>query len=323
MMEYGLQLKVLEKPLQKQMQQCQNMVLRAIMSAARFASINGLHKILQLPKMKFRNEFLNATYMGRLQNNEDLAIPVVRLYRARLALPTLSNIGGQRPTATAIIKASLMTLTQRLNYIWPSLGLRNHLAASFGNEQDTPELLTAAMKLRLTISHVQDMEPSRNNVAGNILVGNDLILNLFLKPTCMHTVGKEYRKERVAIQKWLVVGVANHQRCLNRPPLPGSECLVQPWIELSRKNAIECSGVLPLLNMHFQNLLVLQDADSRSQMEPLTYFLHYNTVLARSNEAVRQLYACIALIYKKCLGFNIRPNGYWDAPDAAPEAGIG
>ena len=48
-MEYGLQRNVVEPVLQKPMQRCQNLVLRAIIVASRRASINVFHKILRIP----------------------------------------------------------------------------------------------------------------------------------------------------------------------------------------------------------------------------------------------------------------------------------
>jgi hypothetical protein len=94
MLEYGLQF-TCEKGLDK-LQKSQNNELRAIFSANRNSSIAALHLLTKIPMIRTRQLILQASFFGMLHNNNDAAIPAVKIW--------WNGITEKRP------KSSLITL---------------------------------------------------------------------------------------------------------------------------------------------------------------------------------------------------------------------
>ena len=308
-MEYGLQLKVQNQTNEKKMQKVQNSALRSILSANRNTSVAALHRLLKIERIRKRNQILNATYYGRLHNSEDRRIPAVRLYSARATLPTnhartrRNQINGQR-------EQSLINLVSE-NPVWPLIKKRPMILHQFGIATGDLPPLSKEEKNRLKLKDLIEMEKSSTNVAG-VIPCDDLKINELLTSKADFDP-ENYRKHRVAIQKWLTGGVANHQTC--------EKC----GNELTRKHSIICSGALITLQQQFPNLLRQRTMEQVQHMDEISYLLHHHHgVIAQSSFKIENCYQAIALIYEQCLGYQVKPNGYWTKPiEAGTREGIG
>ena len=199
--------------------------------------------------IKKRNEKLNATYFGRLHNSLETSIPAVRLYHARVRQPRGSQMNRR---AGNVLQDSLITLVQQ-NELWSVIRKRNFILSRFAMPDGDLSPMTNDEKANIRLMDLRTMETSTTNVAG-IIPCNDLKMNKLLTAEAQYDA-IDYKKQRVAIQRWLTGGVANHQTC------------VKCGEELSRKHAIICSGALPMLETHFATLLNEQTDDERNRMD--------------------------------------------------------
>ena len=297
-LEYGSQLKLFTDVELKPFSKIQKIALRAIMSASRNASINGLHKVLKIETIECRLQMLNAAYFGRLHNNTDSQIPAVKLYKSRNTLPTTTK------------PHSLITMFKK-NKFYRKLVLP-HAFTRITNQEIEIIALPKTMKQEIVLEHLQTLETSNRNVAGAIPV-----LDLKMNPlftTEAHYEAVDYKKHRVAIQKWAVGGVANHQPCLS----------CQESQELSRMHALQCSGALQHLQTAFGLLLNNRTPEQVDNIDALSYLIHYQAdKMAESANNIKQVYQGIALVYKNCLGYRVQTNGFWTNQTHEPVQGIG
>ena len=85
-LEYGLQLKILNQKDISEYQRTQNLALRCMLGAAPKTSINAMHKLLQIEKMEIRNLELNCNFYGKLHNSSNGQIPAVVVFKKSLAI---------------------------------------------------------------------------------------------------------------------------------------------------------------------------------------------------------------------------------------------
>ena len=178
-------------------------------------------------------------------------------------------------------------------------------------EDQICEILKDKDKRQITLEHLRQIESSDKNVAGIIPV-ESLKLNPLLTAKAKYST-EFYKKQRIAIQKWAVGGIANHQMC--------QQC----GEEVSRKHAVDCSGALAYLTNCMGTLLSRRTNEQINRMDALSYLVHYKSEdIAKSEEKIKMIYTAIAKIYENCLGFQVNTNGFWSAPvDEPPESGIG
>jgi hypothetical protein len=133
-----------------------------------------------------------------------------------------------------------------------------------------------------------EMNTNPSTIAGAIQVEADDKVREILKP------GVVPRKNRIAIIKWILGGVATHQRT----------CLICN-AELSRAHAIRCADIEHTLLPKYGR--ILNPNSTINMLDQLINFYRNENNPAAFND----IYFCIVQIYNRCLGFRQQANGHF------------
>jgi len=279
-MEYGLNLVVLTPSELQPYQSIQNLALRRIFGAPKNTSIQALHKIAIMETMSYRNQVLNANFVGKIHNTTSSLLPLVPLYR-KIAE---SCQHSQSYLLRYIKKNPLNSSTDRLPLLLHPL-VANPDAVS---PQKVP--ICGQKKRKLKYKHLIGLN---NGVAKAIAV--DVRLK---KYHCLKADSTSCRN-RITITRWLLGLVAQHQQCLN--------CENG---ELSRVHAIMCTNVDTFLLQYynefydpFNSLTVIDQLLNRFARGPPDELFY-----SRVAEA-------IGIIYILCRGMEQLDNGFWKVPE--------
>lgn len=289
-LEYGISLKPLEKELLVSYQRVQNLAFRTLFSAPRSTSIKGMHRLLQTETMEFRNMDLNIRYVAKLHNSTDKRIPAICMWWNKLVART---------------SPSLVTTTVEKNTLWRGAHLVSHINCRL---QDARCSYVApyedVQRKVLKRQNVISLDDGMNNVAGRILL-NETEKHRHI----MHPYAFESKKHRLTITRWTLGLVCMHQVCRN---CPGGN-------EVSRRHGLECSGALDYLRGHFA-YLVREEPGNGANMGPQKNYL--DTILNQyrengpaSSEEYRVIHHAISMVYSQCLGYRMKDNGFWAAPE--------
>jgi hypothetical protein len=231
-LEYGMALRPLHADEIEDAQKLQNKCLRTLFGVTSRTSKGGLHLLGSVMPMQNRNYFLNASFLWRLHHSTDVGHLAVSTYRE----------GYQRLYPQN--SKSLMALAQRQNPYWQSDLLRRprwknlsvdhplaprHEIPPFGsavsNNWRIPETVVDEYH-ELVLGQLQTKEKSRTQK----------ILTIPKSRSDRHPLIQSgaifSRRLTRPIMLWHLGAVATHQACI--------KC----GRELSRRHAIECSGVL-------------------------------------------------------------------------------
>lgn len=182
-MEYGLQLKVLDRADLRTLQLSQNLALRAIFSVRRTTSTKVLHKLLGVESMALRNQVLNIGMAGRLINSRDSSIPAVNLSWEHL---------GDR-------KVGSFSHSATLNPLWAGAHIISRLKSRRRRGLDQPaRTYTSAAIKALIRAEVASLDEGLDTVAGRVRVSPPQIkLRLFLRAGAFPS-----QQERVTVLRW-------------------------------------------------------------------------------------------------------------------------
>lgn len=281
-MEYGFQLKVMNKKEVQVYQKVQNLAFRCILGAAKKTSINAMHKLLQIETMSLRNTELNAQFYGKINNCTDGRIPIVHIWRNMLQnskLPTKSLVKN------CIEKNPWWNLEQRkkINFREAPLlrqddAMRKVYPKSFTNQMKREELVK--------------MDKNMNNVSGSIELDEKEKLRTVLDPELLE------QKDRVNIVKWMTGNIAMHQKC--------KRC----GNELSRMHAIQCSKVKIYLNKKYPTIIRKYQEKKWNELDVILN--HYRK--EKERDIFMDLSRCIKRMYVVCLGGHQLESGFWRVP---------
>ena len=273
--EYGMSLGVYKGEQLEQMQRVQNLGLRSIFSAARNTSIAAMHKLARIPMVKFRNQEIAARFGAQLHNNTCRKITAVRLW--------WNGLQTARP------RSSLIQHTTVKNPLWHKQKKLNHYGLNLTNDQN-PVLLPSTITKRAewNAEHLAALETNPERIAGAIQTDRNDKLRSLLKP------GIVTKKERIAIVKWILGGVATHQ----------STCKICDQ-ELSRAHAIECAEVGQILLPKYEDII-----DQELQLNMIDQVLnHYRNSIDPA--VYKDIFQCVKRIYTRCLGYRQGENGHF------------
>jgi hypothetical protein len=224
---------------------------------------------------------LHIRYICKLHNSRDKSIPAVNIWWRLLQ--------NQRPD-------SLVTkgLT---NSLWPNATKLNHLQNRLRRAR-SPYIAPYSDEARkeLRMKTICALSRNNNNVPGSIQVeetdGHRHI-------TTANAV--TMKAHRIAIQNWTLGTIAWHQPC--------RQC--QDGTELSREHAVICSGASFYLMTRYA-----VHVDPESAATTIDQLLNKFRSKPPSAIFYAHIFKAISMIYKKCMGYRLKPNGYWeDDPD--------
>jgi hypothetical protein len=328
-MEYGIALQPLEKKLTDMLEKCQSSALRRILGAPSQTSRAAMHTVLQVEPMAHRNLVLNAQFTARLHNNNDKAIPAVRIWWAK------SASGKQKPGKgsklnPANVNREVKSLVQAgifRNTLWSKATHESHLTTQlhhprivFGlSAADTARIkmpvaivkkaFTAAQKQSLKRQAIIDLKDFK---PGSIAAALELDHTEGLRAICLPNPDIS-RKDRLVIMRWLLGLVCQHQTC--------ASCQG----ELDREHGLVCAEA----RAWAENYL-LEDYpeafEERPGRDPKATWLDgaLNTLRhSRDQYVIEGLSQTIQLILIKCRDLEQQDNGYWkprDRPDSNGQA---
>jgi hypothetical protein len=280
-MEYGIQIRPLPATQLSLLQKTQNLALRTIFSARRTTSIAAMHKLLLIEPMRERNNALNIKMAGRLLNSTDGSIPAVQIMWNRLS----SRIPG-----------SFTTDAQR-NPLWENANLINHVLFRCNRTPMDPIATYTRLELkRIALDSIVAMDDQTDTVAGAI----NLLPNRILHRHAMLANNGMDRKQRIAIQRWLIGGVATHTPCIN----------CGDGTEISRRHGIACSGASEMIRNEFPDQFT-----TPSRLNDIDRLLDFFKEEPPTDDFYYIIYSAIAMIYTNCLGYRQAANYYWQPPD--------
>jgi hypothetical protein len=181
------------------------------------------------------------------------------------------------------------------NPLWQRAHKRNLLMP---REENEAELCTfdQTEKQAIIRDSILDLDKGNNNVAGSIVIEKTDKLRVILQPGTFTD-----RSHKIAILRWILGGVAMHQLCQN--------CHAE---ELSREHALDCSGAGATLERKYR-----LEGEGNIIDRTLNHFRNDSNRI----EIYEDIFAAISIIYRKCLQYRLKVNGFW-APDHSLE-GIG
>jgi hypothetical protein len=277
--EYGMQLEVLQQKSMAIVQKMQNMALRSMFSAHKMASINAMHRLTQIPLIKERNQELNARFFSNLHNNKNSNIIATRVFW---------NGIGTRNTKSLIYKATKSPWWNRMYRI-------SHIT-NRPSSHNYDEYLVMDNDTRRTFykQSVCALDANSDNVAGSIQVDlKDPIR------ACLRADVLKDKHVKIAIFKWLTGGVAMHTPC--------KKC----GAALSRTHAVACAGADQYLRWKYATTLATKPKpDNRNLIDHL---LNINRT-TKQYSFYLDIYTAIAKIYSICLGYQLKDNGFWTRP---------
>jgi hypothetical protein len=280
--EYGQALCCYNGQALDRIQKIQNLALRTIVSAARNTSTDGLHKLLRIPKVKFRNQELAARFCASLHNNKCRKIPAVRLW--------WNGIQSQDVPRTSLIHH----MTSK-NPLWNQQRKISHLQNRLSNE---PSLVlppsTPEQRHLWNATHITNLNTDKSTIAGAILCEINDDYRAILKPGIVDL------RQKMAIIKWILGGVATHQRT----------CQVCNR-ELSRSHAIDCADVYTVLLPKYERLW-----NPQSPLNIIDQLLNHHRH-STDTRFYSDIFTCISQIYRRCLGYRQQANGHFQADHTA------
>jgi hypothetical protein len=133
-------------------------------------------------------------------------------------------------------------------------------------------------------------ERGKGKIVGDIFIPANLKIRACFKAEVLQT-----RTEKITITRWLIGQVTNHQNC---------KC---GNAELSRKHAIQCTASHIVLNTLDPDIAI----DRNAEMNIIDQV--FEQVYQRRDRSIYQtLTQIISNIYRDCLGFTRKENGYWE-----------
>lgn len=207
-LEYGLQLKIVDKETINILEKAQVDALRTIFSASMNTSIGALHKLSCMESMELRNQILNMNFMGRIHHIDNDQIPAHSRWKYGWA------------NLNEIPHASLIKQFYQDNMILHHLG-------------NIPNTISDLDKKAIVLAELNNRDCDTNppNVSSSITVDKNLELR-----GCFQEDVITDRKTRILINLWLTGRVAVHQQCRKSNEI------------VTRKHAIECSNIIEQLN---------------------------------------------------------------------------
>ena len=291
-LEYGMQLDILDKESIVKAQRVQNSVLRTIFGTHRFASIAALHKLAQVPFIIDRNKYLCTRFYKHLLNGD---------------INTTSN-----PAIKFIHNAKR---SQDINSLYLNMLAKNDLLRNcfnqevvnnqfWNNSQQNDQALVNNPKKDHYRKNLEDLDEDISKLKDNKpSVATAIKLAQYEHPRVIFTSQVKFeRKEiRTALIKWLTGGVAQHQECKRCGEI------------ITRKHAIRCSGVGSFITNYF-NYASRQYTNMNKLDSLINYYrLETNTTIYKI------IFKCIQAIYVNCLGYQQKSNGFYAAIDPQEE----
>lgn len=288
-MEYGIQLTVLNGKSLKMVQQAQDFALRKILGTHRTSSTNMLHKLLQIPKIDTRNLDLNFRFCTALHNSTNASIPAVKMWWKALAC--------RQPL-------SLTTMVVKKNPWWRKGNLVNHLLTRLGDPNGGQDAMTKEQQVLMYEASIMELDKDNNNVAGALMFESKDPLRHALQPKAF-PLTIQGKMQRLAVLRWLTGCVCIHKPCV--------KC--SDGTELSRKHGLACSGAQQLILQQypFEEL----DTSPESRLNVLDQLLNKHRRVQEPvfmSQLYQTVHQCVHLIYEKCLGYLVGPLGDWEPP---------
>jgi hypothetical protein len=276
-MEYGSQLCLLPTNLCLKYQTSQNAALKAMFSVPRRTSSNALHKIVRVTPFSYRNKELHIRYICKLHNSQDASIPAVNLW--------WRIYQNQRPN-------SLVT-KGITNPLWNQATKLNHVLNNLRRERSPYiEPYGEIKRKELQMKTICALERNKTTVAGAIQV-EETDKHRHIIQANAFTI----KAHRIAIQKWALGTIAWHQPC--------RRC--QDGTELSRAHAVICSGASVYLMTKYAAHL-----DEESPLTVIDQLLNKFRAIPPTAIFYAHIFKAISLIYKRCMGYRLKENGYWE-----------
>jgi hypothetical protein len=295
-MEYGLQLDILNKGDLEVLEKTQTLALRCMVSGNKNTSRKVLRKLTRMESMETRNQVLNLKFMGNLHNGNDRTIPAVRMYR--------ESLQGANPK-------TLVSRSRKKNDLWRNAEVKqlpllfNPLQRHIQPQKSAPVLLDKTKK-----GIIQDELFQLGRGEQNVASSCHFEKNEPVRHICQPRNGVA-KLQKINIIKWIVGNVCNHQSC----KICGQE--------VSRAHGLECSGAESFLSQRLGHLMTEETRNGHGTL--LDKLL--NQYRSEPPQGVPLFYdflsTAVDMVYRNCLGFRRKENGFWEAiptPTAAPAA---
>ena len=312
-MEYGIALKPLGSKDLDSLQKAQNAACRRILGVPPNTSIGAMHKVLLLEPMKHRNLVLNAQFTARLYNNNDKAIPAIRIFRNK-------SSRGHQPARSKLNAEghSLVNLGIHHNPMWSKathadlrqLPLRHPRIAYGLSPEEVADVIpptelvvkafTGTQKkamARLALINFTENEKSGQNVSSSI----ELNLVEGYRAICLPNA-EIPRSDRIVLMRWILGIVCQHQRCAN--------CDVA---SLSRSHGLECAGIREWVeDLLMEDMPQVFDAREGESVHA-TWLDRVLNALRHNAEAWVNagLSQAIQVCLIRCRKLVQQPNGFW------------
>lgn len=278
--EYGMQLSILDQKAMQVASRTQNFALRLALSLHQRSSGNAVMKLMQIEPISIRNQVVLMKYCARLHNSNDKSIPAVVLWRHAYA----NNAKNTTPWYCR--KSELNFIA---NFI-PLFGRRwisgkHKLEEAFKDKTQVKKFIQGKISL---------MDNNLNNVAGVIDYQTGDPFRYILTS---NSVSNEIK---IPVIRWLTGTIAVHKPCLN------NNC----GEELSRNHAVECSGAQDFLKRKYrEEFLEMERSNYRGTIIDLILNKYRSS---NEHQIYKNVADGIALIYRNCLKFKQKPNGFYE-----------
>jgi hypothetical protein len=240
MMEYGLGLDMVDRSMLEKLEKAQAWALRTGFSVAGSTSYYALLGVSGLDNMQYRNQRLNARFMATLHNSIDGRVPAVMTYWQR-------NLAGNNDADSLVYrwrnknalatKMQLRTAMEGTASRNPNPVVRKKVEDAAAERERRNEEIMQQHRI-----HVRKMTYLSQSwrIAGwtvdrddwNNTRGAPLLTSYKFLPS---------KDDRRLLFLWMVGRIAYHQPCGN----------CDGATELSRRHAVECSGMEPWLRNRF------------------------------------------------------------------------
>ena len=299
-MEYGLALDVLPKEILDSMQKAQNQALRKMLSAAHTTSIAGMHVLLNVPPIEFRNKHLMSKFYANLARLAEAEVidqvqepVIVDMFKKQSELPQI------QPTLLGkVLESPYWDEIQEIDYPTTDPPAETTPELSSVNEVQLHlrkiKLTTNNCVGKLQKKYIHKMVKRRGNVADNIQVSDNKKAHKLVTSEWIH------RKTQTHLIFWRLGRVAYHQDCLN--------CTVHNRQELSREHALDCANVKPMIRLAFPQL---PDERNRNMMDIALDHLAYHS---DDIHQLNTLADAVVEIKKKCLKWRVNEEGQLVSP---------
>jgi hypothetical protein len=297
-MEYGIALDILPKEILATMQKAQNQSLRNMLSAAHTTSIAGMHALLNIPPVEFRNKHLFSKFhanIARISRSEDIEEEIER--------PVIVEM-FKKQSEMLEIPNSLLGNSWNSTY-WNEIHETEEQTPNPDPTIQTTELSREERLDRLRMAsprcvgklqrkYIKKMIKKRGNVADNIRITDNKKAHPLISSEWIP------RQTQTHLIFWRLGRVAYHQECLN--------CPVTSRQELSRQHALECANVIPMIMLSFPQLI---SDSNRTMMDIAMDQLAYEE---RDVHQLNTLADAVIEIKKKCLKWRVNEEGQLVSP---------